>query len=55
MRGGSLLCSLQVRDWIITTCMESLLAKDKTKGAAAEDSMEVSGGGEAAGGRDQGG
>jgi hypothetical protein len=30
-----------VRDWIITTCLESLLAKDKGKSTASEDSIEV--------------
>ncbi len=30
-----------VRDWIVTTCLESLLAKGKT--AAVEDSIEVRG------------
>ncbi|GAX74020.1 hypothetical protein CEUSTIGMA_g1470.t1 [Chlamydomonas eustigma] len=30
-----------VRDWIITTCLESLLAKDKGRSAASEDSIEA--------------
>lgn len=30
-----------VRDWIITTCLESLLSKEKGKNTAHEDSVEV--------------
>ena len=30
-----------VRDWIMTTCMEALLAKEKGKASVSEDSVEV--------------